>query len=950
MKKRFKNSVWGLMECGQSVWLDTISREMLVSGELRRLVNDVGIRGVTSNPDIFQKALTSSTLYDKAIERLATTGHSSLEIYETLATEDVRKAADILRPVWQKSRGYDGYVSLEVSPHLAHDAVATIDEAVRLWQTVDRPNLMIKVPATQAGLVAIEELIALGINVNVTLLFSLETYNSVMEAYCAGLERRAKKGESLSDVRSVASFFVSRIDTLIDSLLASRVTNLPQAETAVAGALYGKAAVACAKLAFQQYLKLFSSSRFKRLQERGANEQRPLWASTSTKNPLYSPTAYVGPLVGKGTINTLPTTTLDEWLKSGEPHADTILEGTEQAQQTLTTLKSLGVDLEAVATQLLEEGLGRFIRSFDSLLATISAKRLASLGNLGNQTESLGTIRSSLESLYPAVYEARFVPRLWQKDVSLWTEDSSVAQKISNRLGWLNAPFNMLSQCRELERFAKTVKSDGFKHVVLLGMGGSSLCPEVCAKTFGSAVGFPELIVLDNTSPEAVAAVEKRIDLSRTLFIPASKSGTTIETNSFYQYFWERLLSCGIKNIGAHFVAITDPGTPLSQLARQERFRAVFENPPDIGGRFSALSFFGLVPMALIGMDVAHVLTRAIAFALDRGSVVLPTADSAVRLGLFMASCYEKGRDKLTFFISPSLASFGDWVEQLIAESTGKLGKGILPVVGERIQSATSYPSDRAFVVIRLREEKEDPRIENLEKRGFPLTRILLGDPLDLAVEFFRWEVATAIAGALLKINPFDEPNVTESKENTARLLKHFEKEGNLPAPKPHIQQKGLQLTFSRSAMKIVGSKISRPKDALRALLLNAEPPDYIAVLAFVASQKRLDTKLATLRAAIQRATGCATTLGYGPRYLHSTGQLHKGGPNTGIFLMIVPENARDVAIPGENYSFGTLARAQALGDFQALDQRGRRAVLIQTGRDVAGAIEELLALAGFQD
>ncbi|MCX7625971.1 MAG: hypothetical protein N2Z21_07160, partial [Candidatus Sumerlaeaceae bacterium] len=510
--------------------------------------------------------------------------------------------------------------------------------------------------------------------------------------------------------------------------------------------------------------------------------------------------------------------------------------------------------------------------------------------------------------------------------------------------------FNMLSRCRDLERLAKNVKSEGFTHVVLLGMGGSSLCPEVCSKTFGSAPGFPELIVLDNTSPDAVAAVDKRIDVSRTLFIPASKSGTTIETNSFYKYFRQRLVSHGIKNIGRHFVAITDPGTPLAELGRRENFRAVFENPADIGGRFSALSFFGLVPMALIGMDVAQVLTRAIAFALDRGTVALPTTDSAVRLGLFMASCYEKGRDKLTFVISPSLASFGDWVEQLVAESTGKFGKGILPVVSERMESPASYASDRAFVVIRLDEEKEDPRIENLEKRGFPIVRIVLGDPMDIAVEFMRWELATALAGALLRINPFDEPNVTESKDNTARLLERFQKEGRLPSPTPHLEHKGLRLTFSRSAMKIVGSKISRPKDALRALLLQAEPPDYIAVLAFVASQKRVDAKLAALRGAIQKATGCATTMGYGPRYLHSTGQLHKGGPDTGIFVMIVPETARDIAIPGENYSFGTLACAQALGDFQALDQRGRRAVLIQTRGDVSAAVGELLALAGFQN
>ncbi len=947
MSQSPKTPLANLLAAGQSLWLDTISREMIANGELRRLVNEVGIRGVTSNPDIFQKALASSSLYDKAIEKLASLGHSTLEIYEALAVEDIRRAADILRPVWEKSKGADGYISLEVSPYLAHNAVATIEEANRLWRSVNRPNLMIKIPATQAGLVAIEELIAQGINVNVTLLFSIRRYREVMGAYVAGLKRRAKEGLDLKHVRSVASFFVSRLDTLVDRMLTSHITNLPQPDCQPASPLLGKTAVACAKLAYQEFEKFFASTAFKKLREQGANLQRPLWASTSTKNPLYSPLAYVEPLVGPETVNTVPKQTLEQWLHSGVVRPDAVREGVEEARAHLEQLEQLGIDLEVVAEQLLEDGIRRFIDSFDGLLATLAEKRLATLGYNCIQGVEMPQLGAAYRETLNAVTEARWAPRLWKKDTSLWTDDAAVAEKILNRLGWLDSPFQMFSYCREIERFAEQVRKDGFRHVVLLGMGGSSLCPEVCAKTFGPAKGYPELIVLDNTTPEAVKAVARRIDLSRSLFIPASKSGTTIETNSFYKFFKRELEKAGVSQIGQHFVAITDAGTPLADLAKEKKFRAVFLNPPDIGGRFSALSLFGLVPMALLGMDIAQVLTRAVAYALDRGAIVRAACDSAVELGVFMAVCAKAGRDKLTLLLSEKVASFADWVEQLVAESTGKVGQGILPVVGERLASTSCYGADRAFVSIRFAGEKPDPREEALRKKGLPFAEIILRDSLDLSVEFFRWEVATAVAGALLGINPFDEPNVAESKHNTARLLKVFQEKGVLPEPTVHVASRGLQLSFSAAARNVVGSKISRPKDALRALLLSASVPDYFGILVYAPTQKRLEAKISSFRSALLKGSSCATTFGYGPRYLHSTGQLHKGGPNTGIFIMIVPESKADVEIPGEPYSFSVLARAQAMGDFEALDAHGRRAILIRCGADVAAAVDELVALSG---
>ena len=942
------NAVSATLKCGQSIWLDTISRDMLVKGELRKLVHEIGIRGVTSNPDIFQKAVASSNLYDAVIAKLAKSGASSLEIYETIAVEDIRRAADVLRPVFDRSGGSDGFVSLEVSPYLAHDAVATIDEALRLWRTVDRPNLMIKVPATSAGVVAVEELIAQGVNVNVTLLFSLSTYREVMEAYVAGLKRRQKRGESLGYVRSVASFFVSRIDTLVDALLSNRISNLCESHARQAERLFGKAAVAYAKLAYAEFDRFFGSASFKKLEQAGAVRQRPLWASTSTKNPLYSPVKYVESLVGNNTVNTLPPQTLQVWIRSGVPQPDAVKQGLDECQKTIEALGELGIDLEGVAHQLLEDGVAKFQKSFDSLLASIAAKRCEALGLKDVQIEEYGTYEKNIKEKLSALTENRLAPRMWRKDTSLWTEQPEIAEKIANRLGWLDAPAKMLSHVREIERFAREVAKEGIRYVVLLGMGGSSLCPEVCAKTFGSKKGYPELLVLDNTNPDAVRSVEKRIDLERSLFIAASKSGSTIETNSFYLYFKDLLVKRGIAEIGSHFIAITDPGTSLVELGKKEKFRRVFENPSDIGGRFSALSLFGLVPMALIGVDIRSMLGRVIAGILDKGTVVQAKYHPAIRLGTWMATMAAAGNDKLTFLISEKISSFGDWVEQLVAESTGKSGKGILPVVGERLRTINSYGLDRCFVSLRLAAEKEDARIANLRKRGFPVVSIVLRDPLDLGIEFFRWEFATAVAGSLLGINPFDEPNVTESKQNTGRLLKKYAETQALPKPRTDVEYGTLRLTFSKAAKQIVGGKISRPRDALRALVLSAQPSDYIALLAFAAGTRRSDVRLGSLREALRDATQCAVTVGYGPRYLHSTGQLHKGGPNTGIFLVLMETPKSDAPVPGEQYSFGVLARAQGLGDFEALENHGRRAVFVDIAGDLETGIADLQRLLGF--
>ena len=944
------NHMKALLEAGQSFWLDTISRDMIASGDLKRMIKLYGLRGVTSNPDIFQKAITGSTSYDAQIARLAKAGKSTLEIYEALVVEDIRKAADVLRPVYRDSKGVDGFVSLEVSPHLAYDTNGTIAEARRLWAAVGRPNVMVKVPATVAGIPAITQLVADGINVNVTLIFSLENHDDVMEAYIEGLELRQSRGEPVDTVASVASFFVSRIDTLVDSLLATRVGGMACESGTGPQSLMGRTAIACAKVAYQNFLAVFRGDRFARLARAGARVQRPLWASTSTKNPLYPPWMYVAPLIGPDTVNTMPPETVAAWLAHEEiPATPSIGQGLEEARFVLESLKHYDIDLVSVTKSLQEEGVAKFNRPFDRLLASTAAKRVAAAGADPGQSESPGAGAASVKTIATGLEDAQIIKRLWMKDPTIWTSEGpggSVYKAIANRLGWLDVAPKMLEQAAEVTAFARGVRKSGFKHVVLLGMGGSSLCPEVCATTFGPQKGWPELIVLDSTSPDAVAAVEKRIDLRRSLFVPASKSGSTIETNSFFQYFYARLAAEGVGNPGDHFITITDPGSPFIRVAEEHGFRRIFLNPADIGGRYSALSLFGLVPMALMGIDIARLLGRAVEFSRDAGSVPGVAANPAVALGAMLGALARQGRDKVTFIASPGVAAFGYWVEQLIAESTGKEGVGILPVEGERLRKPDAYGGDRVFVGLQLAGDKAvEPSLRSLEKAGFPVVRIALRDAHDLGREFLRWEIATAVAGAVMRINPFDEPNVSESKKNTGDILAEGRSRGSLPVPKAHMEESGLRLTFSAAARK--GVSASRPAAALKELMKGSEPGDYVALLGFLPPSPAVGSGMAAVREAAGVLSECATTSGIGPRYLHSTGQLHKGGANNGIFVMFMSDAGTSIDVPGAEFDFGTLFHAQALGDFRSLDTHGRRAVLVHLGSDVPKGLARVAAWLG---
>lgn len=913
------NPLAELRRQGQSIWLDYIRRNLMVGGELRRLIDAQGVTGMTSNPTIFDKAIAGSSDYDQALaERLGKDAMTRpRQLFEALAVEDIRMAAEALRQVWERTGGGDGYVSLEVAPELAHDTRGSIGEAMRLWKLVDRPNLMIKIPATTEGFPAVEALIGEGLNVNITLMFSMAHYEAVAKAFLNGLAKCAQPEK----IASVASFFVSRVDTAVDKALEKLGT--PEALE-----LRGKIAIANSRRVYQRFLEIFHGEPFARWRDRGARVQRVLWASTSTKNPAYSDVFYVEELIGPDTVNTMPPQTIEAFAGHGQVRGATVQQDPRQAANHLAALERVGIKLDAVTDQLQTEGVASFTESFEQLTATLDAKRKKILaGSVDRQAVSAGALETAEENRLNAWDGEAFGRRLWAKDYTLWSPQP--VPEIVDRMGWLHLPQQMHEQAAELMEFRDEIKKEGFTHAVVLGMGGSSLAPDVFQKTFGNAPGCPELIVLDSTHPAAVRAVERAVDLKRTLFLVSSKSGTTMEPLSFFFYFWDRV---GGANRGNQFVAITDPGTPLEKLGADRRFRRVFRAAADVGGRYSALTHFGLVPAALIGIDLHRLLDRAWEMSEACAFCVPAPQNPALELGAFLGEAALAKRDKLTFSSGPAMAALPVWLEQLVAESTGKDGRGILPVAGEALGEPGVYGPDRVFVdFVTNGEAGNAGRLAALEAAGHPVVRIRLSDRLDLAQEFFRWEIAVPAAGAVIGIQPFNQPDVQLAKDLARQAMK-----AGRSSPAAGVS----------GSDPISAANESGLERAFGEWLSKAQAGDYIALHAYLEPRQETSAALDAIRLALRDRMRLATTVGYGPRFLHSTGQLHKGGPNTGLFLQLVDDAAADLAVPETDYSFGALIRAQALGDWQALTQRRRRVLRVSLGGDVVNGLERLAGLA----
>jgi transaldolase / glucose-6-phosphate isomerase len=939
------NALKALQDHGQSVWLDFLSRGFVAKGGLKKLVDDDGLRGVTSNPSIFEHAIGHTDEYDDAVAQiLKRQDRPAGEIFEELAVEDIQHATDVLDPVFGATKGADGFVSIEVSPYLAKDTKGTIAEAKRLWHAIDRKNLMIKVPATPEGMPAIHDLIAEGINVNITLLFAQQAYEQVVEAYLSGLETLAAKGGDLSHIASVASFFVSRIDTAVDKLLDEKIAraNDPDEKKRLE-ALKGKIAVANAKLAYQRYLRLFAGTRWDALKTHGAKPQRLLWASTGTKNKAYSDVLYVEELIGPDTVNTMPIATIDAFRDHGKLR-DSILQDTAEAQRVLGALERAGISLNSVTDKLLDEGVRQFADAADKLLAAVAKKRIEVLDKeIDKQELALSDeLKKKTETVAEEWRVHGNIRKLWLRDKSLWTGGDE-----DRWLGWLDSIDD--AQLASYAVFAEQMKREGLADAVLLGMGGSSLGPEVLASTFGHRDGWPRLRVLDSTVPAQIESVEGQIDISKTLFIVSSKSGSTTEPNVLTDYFFKRVSDqAGADKAGQHFIAITDPGSSLEKRAKEQNFRHIFHGVPSIGGRYSVLSPFGLVPAAIAGIDVAELVRLARVMMRSCGPDVPPAENPGIEFGIALGAAAAAGRDKVTMTSSSGLASFGAWAEQLFAESTGKNGKGIIPIDGEPLGRPDVYNSDRVFIDLKLAEDPVDAdharKLAALQRAGHPVIRIVQKSAENIGQEFFRFEIATAIAGAVIGINPFDQPDVEASKVKTRELTSAFEKAGALPAETPVCSEKSIKLytdDTNATALRKAGADGS-VESWLKAHFTRIGTGDYVAMLAYLARDKTNTDSLQKLRMTMRDRRHVATCLEFGPRFLHSTGQAYKGGPDTGVFLQITSADAEDLPIPGLRASFGVVKAAQARGDFGVLVERGRRALRVHLDGDLKTGLSEL--------
>ncbi|GBQ44076.1 bifunctional transaldolase/phosoglucose isomerase [Komagataeibacter europaeus] len=933
-----ENPLKELARYGQSPWLDFIQRSYTENGSLKKLVDEDGLKGVTSNPAIFQKAMGQGTDYDAQIRSVL--AHQVIDagaLYELLAVDDIRAAARVLYPVYEQTKGVDGYVSLEVSPYLARDTKGTLHEALRLWKAVGARNLMIKIPGTEEGVPAA---IAEGLSINVTLLFSIDAYKKVLEAYITGLEDRLGRGESVKDIASVASFFVSRIDVKIDKEIDDRVAKGDR-DSAALKALRGKVAIANAKMAYEHWKDVTASARWKKLADAGAKPQRLLWASTGTKDKSFSDVLYVDGLIGPETVNTIPPATFDAFRDHGKV-APTLTQDIEGAKKVMAEAQRLGLDLDGVTKVLVDEGVASFADAFDDLLGSVAAKQAAFLGK--KVTSTALRLPADLQKAVDAELETwrkdGNVRRIWDKDATLWTGKDEASW-----LKWLDITDDQMAALSKFEDFQAEVKARGFRDALLLGMGGSSLGPEVLAQTFGKHEGFPHLYVLDSTDPQQVRDFEKKIDISKTLFIVSSKSGGTLEPNILKAYFFDQAKKVLGDKVGSHFITVTDPGSHMEDVAKKDGFWKIFYGEKQIGGRYSVLSDFGMVPAAVAGLPLKLLLESAQRGEKSCAASVPPVQNPGVVLGAVLGvAARDFGRDKVTIIASPGIYDMGAWLEQLIAESTGKDGRGLIPIDDETIGKPGVYGRDRVFTYLRLAEDpcpKQDAAFAALVEAGEPVVTIELHERRQVLEEFFRWEFATAVAGAVIGINPFNQPDVEESKIETKKITTAYNETGRLPPYEPFAKDGPFAFYADpKNASALGGGKTAEA--ILKAHFARGKAGDYVALLAYIDRDTWTREWIQKVRLDLRDALKLATAAEFGPRFQHSTGQAYKGGPDTGVFLQITCDDEVNLPVPGEKYTFSIVKEAQARGDMEVLAERGRRVLRVHIHGELKAGLEKL--------
>ena len=908
-----------LQEKGQSIWLDNIDRELIDNGWFAEKINKRIIVGVTSNPSIFQKSIATGTAYSQDIQTMSWGGLDSKEVLERLVVQDIQTVADMLAPVYEESERKDGYVNLEVDPFLANDTEKTIEDAKRLWSLVGRENLMIKIPGTPEGIPAIRTLIAAGINVNITLLFSTQRYLEVIDAYYSGLEERLEKQLSIENIFSFASFFISRMDVMVEKLAVDK--NLKgQALDEYRENVFGKIGIQNARDAYAAFEDSLNSVRFKELEKAGANIQRPLWASTGTKNSAFSDILYVEEMMLPNTVNTVPPATLKAWLDHGDVNLAEKSDYSATFEKSKLILTKIGIDIEKVFSDLEDEGVQKFKSAQASLNKTTKkeCKR-----NKAQISFPANTVSKRLDLMD----ENDFCNRFYKPDVNLFTDNSEEEEEVFHRMGWIDAPIASKEIIPEIEQILKNALQEGFTHAVVLGMGGSSLAPEVFSEVFRDLHDDEhpglDLSILDSTDPEQIQQKTDTVPLKKTLFIASSKSGTTVEMKSLVAYYMDRLKQAGVEHLGKHFMCITDPGTALEEFGKEKDFRAIINADPNVGGRYSALIAFGLVPAILAGIDGEKLLANAQAMR-QKCSKCKPLRENpAFVLAAILAESTEKGMDKLTILADDRYVSVGSWLEQLVAESSGKNGKGLVPINDEPISEATNYSKDRIFYYLRD-EGNYDDLAGSLQENGHTVLVSQLEHGYALAGEMYKWEVTIAAFCCFIGVNPFNQPNVQASKALAIKMLETFKTSSSGADNNVVFENDDLILFASPGVFdEKVGS------DHLLDSFLKPAKNDYLAINAFLPRLSDYKGLLRELRTELVNKYSVPVTLGFGPRFLHSTGQLHKGGKNNGLFLMLTQKSGTNLDIPGEGISFSTLEKAQAMGDMQALEAHDRRVVRV---------------------
>ena len=742
-----------LRKLGQSLWLDSLRRAMFSSGELQRYLDVDGIAGVTTNPWLFEKVVSGSHDYDEDLRRLASQHASAEDIYRLVMIQDAQQACDLFRPRYDRTQGREGWVSIDTPPRPVHDTAALLAESRRLWSAVNRPNVMIRMPATFEALPAIRELIREGTNVNVTRCFAVSRYREVADAYLAGLEARLADGRPLTGIASVVGFLVNRIDVLVDSLLEKIILRRETgAETAKS--IRGKVGIATAKVAYRAYQEICRGVRFRRLAALGAVPQRLVWAGTSSRTPGYSDVLYVDSLAGPDTITSVSPEVLLAYRDHGQPAAR-LSENLDQSDQVLRSLLQLGIDLDEVMQQLRDEGIDRFFEPFDRLVIAAGEGRVRAADKaLGRQTLSLGDDESAVRRRIGALEKLRFATQLWRKQPGLWGDTVRDPEAIRGNLGWLRVAERMEAHVPRLVDFAAEVASDGFQRGIWIGSKAVSLIPSIF-KDFPppGGDGMP-LTVLDPGNPASILAIEQEIPLPRTLFVVASKSGTEASLLATLERLYSLLRKEAGAKAGGQLVTVSDVGTPLAEWSLENGFRRVYRNFSDVGERYSAMSTFGIVAAALMGLDLGELLARALRMQHACASCVPLAENPGMTLGIALGELALQGRNRVILLLPPPLQAFGKWLEDLLA-----LGDAaILPVLGEVPVRPAEHGENSLFVCLHLKGQAEPAltdSLSDLRRAGRPVITIEIDDPLDLGQECFRWQMAAATAAALLGVNPF---------------------------------------------------------------------------------------------------------------------------------------------------------------------------------------------------